>query len=248
LTIVIVFIATNLATIPFYFYYEVFDLAEGDGNFTGFWIRKTTFAVNHVDYQTTLAWVYGVIFKVGPSIAMCFLCALMIRKLRNADDRRANMSNAIGNDVGRIPSGYYRTTVMLVIVVLIYVLTELPIGIMSFVSGLQYTESHFFYFLLYSYVGDLLDTLTVINGTVNLVVYYTMSRQYRNEFKRTILGIFFKRFAEFETSGVYSTDNTKNLELSKSSEDILSRDKSLDNKLDSVEMKENENSAMLSNV
>lgn len=248
LTIGIVFIATNLATIPFYLYYEVFDMAENGGNFTGFWIRKTTFAVTHVDYQTTLAWVYGVVFKVGPSVSMCFLCALMIRELRQADNRRANMSTTRSNETRRIPSGYYRTTVMLVVVVLIYVLTELPIGIVSFVSGLRYTESHFFYFLLYSYVGDLLDTLTVINGTVNLVVYYTMSRQYRIEFKITILGKFFKRFADFETTGVSSTDNTKNLELSKSSEDILSRDKRRNENLESMEMTENEKSAMFSHI
>lgn len=224
LTIGIVFIATTLASSPFYLYYEVYDLAEDGVGFSGYWIRKTSFAVAHVDYQTTLAWLYGVIFKVGPCLAMIILCSLIARNLYNADKRRGNMAAGIDSNGNRISSGYRRTTKMLIIIVVIYVAAELPIGVVSLVSGLQYSESHFFYFLLYSYVGDLLDTLTVINGSVNLIVYVTMSRQYRLEFKRTVLGRFVKKYAVTETVETGYTNDTNNQELSQPSLDVLSRD------------------------
>lgn len=221
LTIGIVFVATTLASSPFYLYYEVYDLAD---HLSGYWIRKTSFAVAHVDYQTTLAWLYGVIFKVGPCLAMIILCSLIARNLYNADKRRGNMAAGIDSNENRISSGYSRTTKMLIIIVVIYVVTELPIGAISFVSGLQYSESHFFYFLLYSYVGDLLDTLTVINGSVNLIVYVTMSRQYRLGFKRTVLGRYVKKYAVTETVETGYTNDTNNHELSQPSLDLLSRD------------------------
>lgn len=225
LTIGIVFVATALASTPFYLYYEVYDLAEdGGGNFTGYWIRKTSFAVTHVAYQTTLAWLYGVIFKVGPCIAMIILCSLIARNLYNADKRRGITAAGTASNEKRISSGYSRTTKMLIIIVVIYVVTELPIGVVSFVSGLQYSESHFFYFLLYSYVGDLLDTLTVINGSVNLIVYVTMSKQYRLEFKKAVLGRLVKRYAVTETSGTAYTNDTNKQELSQPSIELLSRD------------------------
>ncbi|XP_061184732.1 G-protein coupled receptor dmsr-1-like [Saccostrea echinata] len=233
LTICIVFIATNLATIPFYLYYEVHDLMEGNRNLTGFWIRKTTFAVTHVQYQTILAWLYGVIFKVIPSIAVSVLCVLIGKELRRADKQRVNK---------RMSSGYIRTTVMLMIIVFIYVLTELPIGIVSFISGLKHSESHFFYFLLYSYVGDLLDTLTVINGTVNFIVYVILCKQYRTEFKRTILGRFVKRYTLKKDTGVGLTEVTNDMELSKYSPSVLSSDQISKDKLNSVEMIETEHS------
>lgn len=98
----------------------------------------------------------------------------------------------------RILLGYRRIIKMLIIIVVIYVVVEFLIGVVLLVLGFQYLESYFFYFLLYFYVGDFLDIFIVINGSVNLIVYVIMSRQYRLEFKRIVLGRFVKKYVVME--------------------------------------------------
>ncbi|XP_061184731.1 sex peptide receptor-like [Saccostrea echinata] len=186
LTVVIVFVTTAMATIPFYFYYEVYNVSEDYPTLTGYWIRKTNFARNNIDYQTILLWLYGVIFKVCPSIAMIILSALMIRKLHKAQKRQRVFTVGRESHVSN-HRGYCRTTVMLIVILMIYVLMELPIGISAFTSGLQGGESHFFYFLLYSEVGDILDMLTLLNASVNFAVYFALSHQFRTVLKGIVL-------------------------------------------------------------
>ncbi|KAK3100789.1 hypothetical protein FSP39_025377 [Pinctada imbricata] len=211
LTILITAIITAFAAIPFYFFYEVYDLSsENNPMYAGFWLRKTNFAENHKDYQLTLLWLYGVIFKVLPSMGMIVLSVLMILKLREAKRRHDDLQSG----TSKMTSGYTRTTVMLLIIVLIYVITELPIGITSFFSGLEATESHFFYFLLYSYVGDLIDLLACANGTINFFVYYTISRQFRTTFRKVFFSRFFRKYATAGQSEIVHSDTTDHNELS----------------------------------
>jgi hypothetical protein len=182
----IVFVMTAIATIPFYFYYEVYSVSEDYPNITGYWIRKTKFARNNVDYQTALLWLYGVIFKVCPSIAMTVLSVLMARELHRAQKRQKVFRNGPESHVTNI-HGYSRTTIMLIVIVMLYVISEIPIGISAFTSGLNGEESHYFYFLLYSEVGDILDLLPLLNASFNFAVYFALSDRFRLVFRLLIL-------------------------------------------------------------
>ena len=211
MTVVIVFVATALATVPFYPYYGVYESSVNGNNITGYWIQKTTFANTHVDYQTVLLWVYGVIFKLVPSIAMVVLSSLIVRELRAARKRQDNLSSEQAVKGANARRGYTRTTIMLITIVMIYVVMEIPIGIMAFLSGLEGGESHFFYFLLYSSVGDILDLTALVNGLVNFFVYFGLCHQFRMVFNSEILAKVCKRYNPTdETLGVRSS----NLELS----------------------------------
>ncbi|XP_048777705.1 G-protein coupled receptor dmsr-1-like [Ostrea edulis] len=218
LTIMIVFIVSTLATVPFYLYYEVYESSEDNANLTGYWIRKTSFAKNHIDYQTTLLWLYGVIFKVVPSMAMIILSVMLIKELRVAMKRKDHLKRSPSHQHANITTGYGRTTIMLVVIVLIYILMELPVGIMAFLSGIEGGESHFFYFLLYSYVGDIIDMTVLINGTLNFVVYFCISKQFRSVLKALIRNKVAKIYEISDSHGEHSVsrDNTDNMELSTS--------------------------------
>lgn len=219
LTVIIVFIVSTLATVPFYLYYEVYDSSEDNTNLTGYWIRKTTFAKNHVDYQTTLLWLYGVIFKVVPSFAMIALSALLIKELRVAMKRKTHLKETPSHKHANITTGYGRTTVMLVVIVLIYILMELPVGIMAFMSGIEGGESHFFYFLLYSYIGDIIDMTVLVNATLNFFVYFCISKQYRAVLKALVLSKISMVYEVSLSHGEHtasSRENTDNMELSTS--------------------------------
>uniref|UniRef100_A0A8W8LED8 G-protein coupled receptors family 1 profile domain-containing protein n=1 Tax=Magallana gigas TaxID=29159 RepID=A0A8W8LED8_MAGGI len=111
-----------------------------------------------------------------------------------------------------------RTSIMLVVIVLIYILMELPVGIMAFLSGIEGGESHFFYFLLYSYVGDIIDMTVLLNATLNFFVYFCISKQYRAVLKALIRNKFSKIYEISVSHGEHtgSHENTDNMELSTS--------------------------------
>ncbi|XP_048777585.1 G-protein coupled receptor dmsr-1-like [Ostrea edulis] len=175
--VVAVFTVTAVVTVPFYMYYEVYQFTDPTHGHN-YWIRKTFFVRTHITYQTVLLWLYGVIFKVLPSVAMIVLCIIMIHKLRQATERNNTLNREVYHS--HIASQRYRrSTLMLIMIVTIYFLTELPVGIMAFLSGLKGGESHFFYFLLYSYVGDMIDLIALLNSCLNFFVYIAMCSKFR---------------------------------------------------------------------
>ena len=185
--IFVTFIVTAIATIPFYLFYEVYSLKEDHSRLKGYWLRRTTFAERHIAYQQALLWLYGVIFKIVPSGLIFVLSIFMIKELRKASKRLKGMVNE-SFKTNNNSTGYNRTTIMLLAIVFLYMVTEVPIAITSFVAGLEGGESHFFYFLLYSYIGDLVDLIALLNGTLNFFVYFGFSRQYRRTFIRLFFG------------------------------------------------------------
>ena len=209
LAILVTFIVTALATIPFYLYYEVYNLQEDNSGFKGYWLRRTTFARRHISYQQTLLWLYGVIFKIVPSGLMLVLSILMIKELRKATKRHEGITKASFKTTNS--PGYNRTTIMLLAIVFIYMATEVPIAITSFVAGLEGGESHFFYFLLYSYIGDLIDLIALLNGTLNFFVYYGLSKQFRETFTKVFFGKLCKKYSTTDDGNetVVSSDNTE---------------------------------------
>ena len=64
---------------------------------------------------------------------------------------------------------------MLVVVVLCFVVTELPQGVLALLSGFH---AHLFY-AVYAPLGDVWDILVLINSAVNFIVYCTMNRRFR---------------------------------------------------------------------
>ncbi|XP_062618772.1 G-protein coupled receptor dmsr-1-like [Saccostrea cucullata] len=203
LVILLVFVLSSLAMVPYYLYYEVHDLSEDNLNLTGYWIRKTTFARNNVDFQRTILWLYGVIYKVVPTLAMIFLSALMIREVCAAKKRRQHLASPSGFQRTKMKIGYRRTTIMLVVIVLIYVLMEFPVGIMAIFSAIEDGENHYFYFLLYSHAGDIVDMTGLLNATLNFAVYFCINKQFRTVLKEA----FFRK--REERSDIRYTDSQR---------------------------------------
>jgi len=83
---------------------------------------------------------------------------------------RSNVFRSFG-DVGE----RNRTTAMLVVVVLCFLVTELPQGVLALLSGFH---EQLFY-SVYAPLGDVWDILVLINSAVNFVVYCTMNRRFR---------------------------------------------------------------------
>ncbi|KAI6186659.1 G-PROTEIN-RECEP-F1-2 domain-containing protein [Aphelenchoides besseyi] len=77
-----------------------------------------------------------------------------------------------------------RTTHMLLAIVLVFLFTELPQGIVTVLNGILSTS---FRLRIYNSIGDILDLLSLCNSCTSFVIYCTMSGQFRAEFRRVFI-------------------------------------------------------------
>jgi hypothetical protein len=75
---------------------------------------------------------------------------------------------------------HLRTTSMLVVVCILFLISELPQSILMLFS-LIFHEGKF-YHNVYLALGDLMDLLALVNNSINFLLYCTMSRAFRNTF------------------------------------------------------------------
>lgn len=77
-----------------------------------------------------------------------------------------------------------RTTLMLTIVCILFLITEFPQSILLLLSILidrKYYEN------VYMPLGDLIDILALINNSINFLLYCTMSRAFRSTFYKVMI-------------------------------------------------------------
>jgi len=72
-----------------------------------------------------------------------------------------------------------RTTMMLILIVVLFLVTELPQGVINLLSGMLPAG---FIHQIYMALGDLLDILALINNGINFILYCSMSKQFRDTF------------------------------------------------------------------
>ncbi|VDD77986.1 unnamed protein product [Mesocestoides corti] len=80
--------------------------------------------------------------------------------------------------------GNNRTTVMLIAVVVSFIITEAPQGVINTVVAIQ---GDCFLYLFYVPIGDLLDLLVLLNSSTNFILYCAMSAQFRKSFKELVM-------------------------------------------------------------
>ena len=79
-----------------------------------------------------------------------------------------------------------RTTLMLTIVSVLFVITEFP---QSILISMSIIKGESFYNNVYMPLGDLLDILALINNSINFLLYCSMSRAFRNTFYNVMVNI-----------------------------------------------------------
>ncbi len=94
---------------------------------------------------------------------------------------------------------------MLITVICVFLATELPQGIMTVTTGMIGSE---FRHHIYGNLGDLLDLLSLINSCMTFVIYCSMSRQYRAEFRRLFIPRKLRRMATQISRASTENNNT----------------------------------------
>ncbi|KAK3104369.1 hypothetical protein FSP39_000349 [Pinctada imbricata] len=127
--------------------------------------------------------LYSVVAKFIPCLLMLIYGALLLRTLdMQVRIKRRNLSR-MGVVLNR-PLHTSRTTVMLLIVMVLFLLTELPQAILLLISLIRKG----FFDTVYIPLGDAMDILALVNNSINFVLYCSMNR----EFRRTLIDLMCK--------------------------------------------------------
>jgi len=182
LTVAVVVVATVVSCVPNYFVYRVHDIGPSmDRNVSCFWIVQSQLADTNPTYEQFVRWLFGVVIKILPCVLMAFLSTLLIIAMQQAKKRRARLLNKVSRIVAHDhqSSEHHRPPMMLVGVVICFIVTEVPQGVLAWISAVN-TD---FWSDVYIHLGDLMDILVLVNSAVNFILYCIMSQQFRNTFK-----------------------------------------------------------------
>ncbi|XP_067144311.1 G-protein coupled receptor dmsr-1-like [Centruroides vittatus] len=124
--------------------------------------------------QNVNFWIFSVLTKLIPCVLLTGLSFGLIRVLYEADTRKRRLKNRSDGD-----KSCDRTTRMLLAVLLLFLVTEFPSGILALLSGILGND---FFANVYQNFGEVMDFLALINSAINFILYCSMSRQFRDTF------------------------------------------------------------------
>jgi hypothetical protein len=148
------------------------------------------------DYEGTLYqanfWVHSVLIKLLPCSILTIISMWLIRALYSANQHQKHLRNynscpTAENMIKRqnkADKRTDRTTKMLLAVLLLFLITELPQGVFGLMSSLQ---GWCFFKMCYNRAGEVMDILALLNGSINFILYCSMSKQFRQTFRQLIL-------------------------------------------------------------
>lgn len=127
--------------------------------FTKSYVHSSKFAQRH---NALFLWVYSVIIKLLPCIALTYFSLQLIRALYEAKKRKEKLTGSGNVSVKLMTKKKQadRTTRMLIAVLLLFLITEFPQGIMGLFSALLH---HHFYTFCYQKLGKLYILRNSIN-------------------------------------------------------------------------------------
>uniref|UniRef100_A0A7E4VHE1 G_PROTEIN_RECEP_F1_2 domain-containing protein n=1 Tax=Panagrellus redivivus TaxID=6233 RepID=A0A7E4VHE1_PANRE len=135
-------------------------------------------------------WSNGMVYKVVPCILLTISIVALLKIIADVSHRRKSLCQVMKK---KVPHDH--TTPMLVAVLSIFLVAELPQGMMLVLTGVFSSET--FHQKFYVSLGDFMDLLSLLNSAVNFVIYCVMSRKFRSVFFKLFLGCW-KEFDDFD--------------------------------------------------
>lgn len=179
--VIIVFALSIAMYIPQYVFTSVH--AESSNSTEVYRIRsidiKTT--TDRSPLQTVLFWIFLIYGKWIPCLLIIVFGILLLCSLHKSKKRTEKLKGA--QTKARLKQ-HTRTTVMLLIIILMYIISELPQTVVL-VMGLASGD-----ILNYILLGDTIDMLCLINNSVNIILYCAMSKQFRDILWSSLCSIF----------------------------------------------------------
>ena len=187
-------------------------------NASMWWVDVKTNTTAEIVLQKFNFWVQAILVKLLPCFLLTIFSFLLVRTMQGAEKRRKKLLNKnsvtdgetqpIGSS-GKRSKRSIRTTRMLLTVVILFLITETPQGVMSLLMGL--IEG--FFHNVYTPLGDLMDILALINNGINFVLYCTMSKQFRDTFFSVFCQCFPKLMEGRKLQTMTTMANTRDSEV-----------------------------------
>uniref|UniRef100_A0A0M3INY7 G_PROTEIN_RECEP_F1_2 domain-containing protein n=1 Tax=Ascaris lumbricoides TaxID=6252 RepID=A0A0M3INY7_ASCLU len=143
-------------------------------------IAKELYTLDMVEDACSLfqlnLWLTAIFLKAVPCVLLLWFTFALVSKLRDTDIKRNDLYSKSFRKHMRKTVVPDKTTYMLVIMISVFLATELPQGFLALLNGVYTADVHRF---IYVNVGDVLDLMSLINCSVDCVLYCMMSSRYR---------------------------------------------------------------------
>ncbi|XP_029406814.2 probable G-protein coupled receptor 139 [Bactrocera dorsalis] len=169
-------------------------------NITVYKLYHSDLALHNKSLRNSTFLIYSVLIKLIPCIALTILSVRLIVALLEAKRRRKMLTSNAANGMKPIVNGKVleqrprknsktlekekqtdRTTRMLLAVLLLFLITEFPQGIMGLLNTML---GDAFLMQCYLKLSDIMDILALLNSSINFILYCSMSRQFRTTFTK----------------------------------------------------------------
>ncbi|KAH3828414.1 hypothetical protein DPMN_130373 [Dreissena polymorpha] len=165
IVIIIVYISSAIVLIPNYLSNGLLEIQQGNRTL----YHLTDLKVGRPGTDTTVlinVWMYAMIAKLVPCLLMSIFGGLLVYNIHVKIRRRRKVLHISGNSSMRL-SEHSRTTKMLIAVITLFILTELPQGVLIVCSACIYN----FFDTVYQPLGDVMDIMALVNNSINFVLY-----------------------------------------------------------------------------
>ncbi|CAJ0566450.1 unnamed protein product, partial [Mesorhabditis spiculigera] len=175
-------------TIPTFYLHQIYQVDNSEGNLT---LADSlipphysmTFSSSCGFYRFNL-WMMAIIMKTVPCILLLWFTIALVLKLRATDEKRHHLySKSFRKHIKKttVPD---RTTYMLLVLLIVFLVTELPQGIIALLNGMYTHEINKY---IYENVAELLDMLSLVNCSMDFILYCCMSSRYRQTFGHMLI-------------------------------------------------------------
>lgn len=185
--IALAYFMSPIICIPSYFMFTLIGRKTANG--TLYRIATSKVALAHGELLRKLNfYLYSIIIKLVPCLLLTYFSVMMIRVLLETKRRKVRLASggAQGSQsehhLQKLQRQTDRTTRMLVAVLLLFLVTEFPQGILAAISAAWPN----FFENCYTAAGELMDILALINSAVNFLLYCFMSKQFRTAMRQLL--------------------------------------------------------------
>ncbi|XP_033763114.1 sex peptide receptor-like [Pecten maximus] len=176
--ILIAYIASAVILIPNYMSNELLQDTLPEENETIYVLRDLKLGKNDTEILVLVnVWMYAFTAKLIPCLLMSIFGSLLIYNIHVKLKQRRKVLQISGASSLRL-SEHSRTTKMLVAVIVLFLVTELPQGVLIVCSAC--VEN--FFDTVYIPLGDVMDIVALVNNAVNFILYCSMSTKFRETF------------------------------------------------------------------
>ena len=185
----LVYVFSTLSMVPNYLTNEVVSYYVAD-NKSLYLLKDLKLATNETELVAFVNVIsYAVLAKLVPCALMVIFGGSLLYSLSiKGRNRRRRLSTTTNNCKREVRQS--KTTHMLLVVMILFLITEFPQGVLILASALVSG----FYNEVYMPLGDLMDFIALVNNAINFVLYCIMSQQFRSRF----ISMYLRKAARFK--------------------------------------------------